>query len=61
MIIVVVVVMLLMAAEQGWSGEVRLWIGDHGDLTSQLTPSSFGRDAKLGVPCLDAACTMGLN
>ena len=23
--------------------------------------SSFGRDVKLGVPCLDAACTVGLN
>ena len=22
---------------------------------------SFGRDVKLGVPCLDAACTVGLN
>ena len=27
----------------------------------QLTPPSFGRDATLGVPCLDAACTVGLN
>ena len=26
----------------------------------QLTPPSFGRDVKLGVPCLDAAC-IGLN
>ena len=26
----------------------------------QLTPPSFGRDVKLGVPCLDA-CTVGLN
>ena len=44
-------------------GRVRseLWMGDLGDLTSQLTSSSFGRDVKLGVPCLDAACTMGLN
>ena len=23
--------------------------------------TSFGRDVKLGVPCLDAACTVGLN
>ena len=28
---------------------------------SQLTSSSFGRDAKLGVPCPDAACIVGLN
>ena len=27
----------------------------------QLTPLSFGRDVKLGVPCLDAACIVGLN
>ena len=44
-------------------GRVRseLWMGDHGGLTSQLTSSSFGRDVKLGVPCLDAACNVGLN
>ena len=36
-------------------------MGDLGGLTSQLTSSSFGRDVKLGVPCLDAACTVGLN
>ena len=30
-------------------------------LTSQLTSSSYRRDVKLGVPCLDAACTMSLN
>ena len=36
-------------------------MGDLGGLTSQLTPSSFGRDVKLGVPCLDAACTVGPN
>ena len=35
-------------------------MGDLGGLTSQLTSSSFGRDVKLGVPCLDAACTVGL-
>ena len=29
--------------------------------TSQLTSPSFGRDVKLGVPCLDAVCTVGLN
>ena len=28
---------------------------------SQLTSPSFGRDVKLGVPCLDAACTVGLS
>ena len=27
----------------------------------QLTPPSLGRDVKLGAPCLDAACTVGLN
>ena len=27
----------------------------------QLTPPSFGRDVELGVPCLDAACIVGLN
>ena len=27
----------------------------------QLIPLSFGRDVKLGVPCLDAACIVGLN
>ena len=36
-------------------------MGDLGGLTSQLTSSSFGRDVKQGVPCLDAACTVGLN
>ena len=40
---------------------IKLWMGDLGGLTSQLTSSSFGRDVKLGVPCLDAACTVGLN
>ena len=43
------------------SSAVRLRMGDLGGLTSQLTSSSFGRDVKLGVPCLDAACTVGLN
>ena len=44
-------------------GRVRskLWMGDLGGLTLQLTLSSFGRDVKLGVPCLDVACTVGLN
>ena len=28
---------------------------------NQLTPPSFGRDVKLGVPCLDATCLVGLN
>ena len=27
----------------------------------QLTPPSFGRDVKLGVSCLDAACIGGLK
>ena len=27
----------------------------------QLTPPSFGRDVKLGVPCLDEACIVGLK
>ena len=27
----------------------------------QLTPLSFGRGVKLGIPCLDAACIVGLN
>ena len=27
----------------------------------QLTPPAFGSDIKLGVPCLDAACIVGLN
>ena len=36
-------------------------MGDLGDLTSQLISSSFARDVILGVPCLDAAFTMGLN
>ena len=26
----------------------------------QLTPPSFGRDVKLGVPCLHAACIVGI-
>ena len=43
------------------SSEVKLRMGDLGGLTSQLTLSSFGRDVKLGVPCLDAPCTVGLN
>ena len=36
-------------------------MGDLGGLTSQLTSSSSRRDVKLGVSCLDAACTVGLN
>ena len=36
-------------------------MGDLGGLTSQFTSPSFRRDVKLGVPCLDAACTVGLN
>ena len=28
--------------------------------TSQLTLSSFGKDVKLGVQCLDEACIVGL-
>ena len=37
------------------------WVnpGELGGLTSQLTSSYLGRDAKLGVQCLDAACTEG--
>ena len=35
-------------------------MGDLGGLTSQLTSSSFGRDVKLEVPCLDAAFAVGL-
>ena len=27
----------------------------------KLTPPSFGRDVKVGVLCLDAACIVGLN
>ena len=27
----------------------------------QLTPLFFGKDVNLGVPCLDAACIVGLN
>ena len=34
-------------------------MGDLAGLTLQLTSSSFGRD--IGVPCMDAACTMDLN
>ena len=38
------------------------WMGDYPEKRpKQLTPPSFGRDVKLGVPCLDAACTVGLN
>ena len=38
------------------------WMGDLPDeRPKQLTPSSFGRDVKLGVPCPDAACIVGLN
>ena len=36
-------------------------MGDLGGLTSQLTSSFFGREVKLGVPCLNAACTVSLN
>ena len=36
-------------------------MGDLGGLVSQLTSSSFRRDVKLGLACLDAACTVGLN
>ena len=41
--------------------EVKLWMGDPGGPTSQLTSSCFEREVELGVPCLDAACTVGLN
>ena len=41
--------------------EVKLWMGDLGGLTSQLTLPSLGRDVKLGVPCLTTACIVGLN
>ena len=38
------------------------WMGDLPDeRPKQLIPPSFGRDVKLGVPCLDAACIVGLN
>ena len=30
-------------------------------MTSPLTSSSLGRDVKLGVPCLGAACIVGLH
>ena len=36
-------------------------MGDLEGLTSQLTSLFFGRANKLGVPCLDAACTVGLR
>ena len=36
-------------------------MGDLEGLTSQLISSSFGGDVKLGVPSLDAECTVGLN
>ena len=45
----------------GRSSEVKVRMGDLGGQTSQLTSSSFGRDVNLGVPCLDAACTVSLN
>ena len=38
------------------------WMGDLPDeRRKQLTQPSFGRDIKLGVPCLDVACIVGLN
>ena len=38
------------------------WMGDLRDeRPKQLTPPSFGRDVKLGFPCLDAACIVGLT
>ena len=40
---------------------MKLPMGELGGLISQLTSSSFGRDVKLGAPCLDAACKVGLN
>ena len=43
------------------SNEVKLRMGDLGGLTSQLTSSYFGKDVKIGVPCLDAACMVSLN
>ena len=49
---------LLFSAQQ--TSKVKLRMGDLRGLTSQLI-SSFGRDIKLGVPCLDVACTVGLN
>ena len=36
-------------------------MGDLEGLTAQLTSPSFGKDVKLGVPCLTVACIMGLN
>ena len=41
-------------SETGW---VTFQMNDQ----KQLTQPSFGRDVKLGVPCLDAACIVGLN
>ena len=34
------------------SSGVKVWMGDLGGLTSQLTLPSFGRNVKLGVPCV---------
>ena len=33
----------------------------YGQKLDELTPPSFGRDVKLGIPCMDAACIVGLN
>ena len=44
------------------AGTVKNWMGDLPDeRPKQLTLPSFGRDVQLGVPCLDAACIVGLN
>ena len=36
-------------------------MGDFGGLILQLTSLSFGKDVKVGVTCLGAACKVGLN
>ena len=41
---------------------IRDWMGDFpGEQPKQLTQPPFGRNVKLGVPCLDVACIVGLN
>ena len=35
---------LRQVTEEAWSNEVKLWIGNLGGLTSQLTSPCFGKD-----------------
>ena len=46
---------------KAWLYTVRNWMGDLPDeRPEELNPQFFGRDVKLWIPCLEAACIVGL-